>query len=84
MAVSATSGRRSYVPSHSSRIKRWAWPQIDRFVVDETQVMLELWDGTYERLPEVAETAKLVNLLERIAAGRKIQVTKLKSATSGI
>jgi hypothetical protein len=66
------------------RIKRWAWPQIDRFVVDDTQVMLELWDGTYERLPEVAETAKLVNLLERIAAGRKIQVTKLKSATEGI
>jgi hypothetical protein len=62
------------------KIKRWAWPQIDRFVVDDTQVMLELWDGTYERLPEVADTAKLTNLLERIAAGRRIQVTKLKRA----
>lgn len=63
------------------KIKRWAWPQIDRFVIDDTQVMLELWDGTYERLPEVADTAKLTNLLERIAAGRRIHVTKLKNTT---
>ncbi|MEO6417888.1 MAG: hypothetical protein ABIP39_00675 [Polyangiaceae bacterium] len=62
------------------KIKRWAWPQVDRFVIDDTQVMLELWDGTYERLPEVADTAKLTNLLERIAAGRRIHVTKLKNA----
>jgi hypothetical protein len=64
------------------KIKRWAWPQIDRFVIDDTQVMLELWDGSYERLPEVADTAKLTNLLERIAAGRRIHVTKLKSAAT--
>ena len=62
------------------RIKRWAWPQVDRLVVDESQVLLELWDGTYERLPEVADTRKLVALLGHIAAGRKIHVTKLEKA----
>ena len=62
------------------RIKKWAWPQIHRMVVDDTQVMLELWDGRYERLPQVAEPKKLGDLLERIAAGRQIAVTRLKDA----
>ena len=45
--------------------------------MDDDHVMLELWDNTYERLPYVKETAKLEELLERIAAGRKIRVTRL-------
>lgn len=59
------------------RIKRWAWAQVHRMVVDDTQVMLELWDGRYERLPPVAEPKKLSALLEQIAGGRKIAVTRL-------
>jgi hypothetical protein len=68
---------RYLLPMGLPRIKRWAWPQVERMVIDESQVMLELWDGTYERLADVAETAKLGELLERIAASRKIRVTRL-------
>jgi hypothetical protein len=59
------------------RIKRWAWPQVERIVMDDRQMLLELWDGTYERLPDVADPAKLGQLLTGIAAGRKIRVTRL-------
>lgn len=60
------------------RVRRWAWPQIDRLIVDEAHdVMLELWDGRYERLPEVAEGQRLTQLLEQIAMGRRMQVTRL-------
>ena len=60
------------------RIKKWAWAQIHRMVIDERQVMLELWDNTYERLPPVADFAKLRAALEGVAAARRIPVTKLK------
>lgn len=60
------------------RVRRFAWPQVDRVIVDEdSAVMLELWDGRYERLPEVAEAPRLAQLLEQIAAGRRMQVTRL-------
>jgi hypothetical protein len=59
------------------RIRRFAWAQIDRLVVSETEVMLELWNGTYEKLPAVARPESLVMLLERIAIGRNIQLTRL-------
>lgn len=60
------------------RVRRWAWPQIDRLIVDDAHdVMLELWDGRYERLPEVAEGKRLTQLLEQIAHGRRMQVTRL-------
>lgn len=59
------------------RIRRWTWAQVERIVVDDRSVMLELWHGEYERLPAVADHAGLCELLERIAAGRKLRVTKL-------
>jgi hypothetical protein len=59
------------------RVRRWAWAQVHRMLVDDTQVMLELWDGTYERLPEVQNTHKLVELLENIAGSRRIEMTHL-------
>jgi hypothetical protein len=75
---------RYLLPMGVPRIKRWAWPQVERIVMDEKHHMIELWDGTYERLPEVAEPAKLGELLGRIAAGRKIRVTRLEDlATDG-
>ena len=37
------------------KVKRWTWAQIDRLVVDDASVMLELWDGSYERLPKVRD-----------------------------
>lgn len=59
------------------RIKRWSWAQIDRLVVDDDDVLLELWDGTYERLPKVREQRKLAGMLEAIAIARGRQVTRL-------
>ena len=60
------------------RIKSWAWAQIDRLVVDDRGVMLELWDGQYERLPDVAEPARLSSLLEQVALSRNKPVTRLR------
>jgi len=62
------------------RIRRWTWAQVERIVVDESSVMFELWNGEYERMPAVARHAELCELLERIASGRKIRVTRLPRA----
>ncbi len=59
------------------RIKKWSWAQIDRLVLDDDAVMLELWNGTYEKLPKVREGKRLAELLERVAAGRGRLVTRL-------
>jgi hypothetical protein len=59
------------------RIKRWTWAQIERIVMDDAQVMFELWNGQYERMPAVGEPKKLAELLDRIAAARRIRVTIL-------
>jgi hypothetical protein len=59
------------------RIRKWSWAQIDRLVIDERDVMLELWNGSYEKLPAVRESKKLGDLLERIASARGRTVTRL-------
>lgn len=59
------------------RIRRWTWAQVDRLVVDDEDVMLELWDGNYEKLPRVRDGKELASLLERVAAGRGRPVTRL-------
>lgn len=59
------------------RVKRWTWAQVDRLVIDQDNVMLELWNGTYERLPKVREGQKLADLLARIATARGRAVTRL-------
>ncbi len=59
------------------RICRWTWPQVERIIVDDASVMFELWNGEYERLPAVSDHAGMCDLLERIASGRKIRLTKL-------
>ncbi len=65
------------------RIKRWAWSQVERIILDERAIMFELWNGEYERMPEVAEPRKLGDLLERIAAARHIRVTHLPGSLGG-
>ena len=59
------------------RVKRWTWAQIDRLVLDGEEVMLELWDGTYERLPKVKDGLTLAELLARVATARGRAVTRL-------
>lgn len=59
------------------RVKRYRWPQIDRVLVDEQDVIFELWNGSYERLPRVREADKMVELIARVATGRGRAVTRL-------
>lgn len=59
------------------RVRKWTWAQIDRFVMDDEGVMLELWNGEYERLPPVSQQTKLTSALQTVAASRKKQVTVL-------
>ncbi len=59
-------------------MNRWTWTQIDRVVVDDDEVMLELWNGTYERLPAVQGGRRLADLLASIATARGRTVTRLE------
>lgn len=59
------------------KVKRWTWAQIDRLVVDDEDVLLELWNGSYERLPKVRDGKKLADLLASIATARGRLVTRL-------
>ncbi len=68
---------RYLLPLGVPRVKRWAWAQVERVVLDDEGAMLELWDATYERLPDVAKPKELGTLLERIAGERRIVVTRL-------
>ncbi len=61
------------------KVKRYRWAQIDRVVLDNNDVLFELWNGTYERLPKVRESARMSELLERVALGRGRQVTRLNA-----
>jgi hypothetical protein len=58
-------------------VRKYRWAQIDRVVLDKDNVLFELWNGTYERLPKVRDGEKMVDLLERVAVGRGRQVTRL-------
>lgn len=60
------------------RVRKWRWSQIDRLVVDDEDVMLELWNGEYERLPKVQQPKELGDLLTRIAAAHGRAVTRLE------
>jgi hypothetical protein len=59
------------------RARRWAWTQVDRVVVDETRIALELWDGSFERLPEVAKRRQFADYIQQQAQLRRIDVTVL-------
>jgi hypothetical protein len=63
------------------RARRWAWVQVHRVVLDRSRVAFELWDGSFERLPEVAKGRELVDLILQHAQGKRIDVTILDPAT---
>jgi hypothetical protein len=63
------------------KVKKWAWPQIHRMIFDDRQVMLELWNGKYERLPDVSRPIELRATLESVASKRNITVTRLEHGT---
>jgi hypothetical protein len=59
------------------RARRWAWSQVLRVVVDDMRVALELWDGSFERLPEVAKRREFADYIQQQAQRRRIDVTYL-------
>jgi hypothetical protein len=68
---------RSLLPLGIPRARRWGWAQVTRIVVDGTRVALEMYDGAFERLPEVANGKQLTQLLLHHAVRLRIHVTVL-------
>jgi hypothetical protein len=68
---------RYLLPFGIPKSRRWAWSQVLRVVLDGPHVGLELWDGSFERLPEVAKGQELVNVILQHAHEHKIDVTLL-------
>lgn len=68
---------RYLLPMGVPRIRKWSWAQIDRLVVADDDVMLELWNGSFEHLPKVRDGKKLADLLERIGRARGRTITRL-------
>lgn len=69
---------RYLLPLGVPRIRKWAWPQIHRIVLDDEGVILELWDGQYDRLPDVARGPELAKLLEGMGGRHDVMVTRLE------
>jgi hypothetical protein len=58
------------------RVRRFAWPQIDKIVLDGGRsIGVELWDGNRVWLPPVSKRDELAQTLERIAMARAIPVS---------
>ena len=70
---------RYVLPLGVPRVRRWAWAQIHRMVIDDRDVMLELWTGEYDKLPAVARRADLAAILEHKCAQHGVMVTRLKA-----
>lgn len=56
------------------RVKRYKWAQIDRIILDQSPIALELWDGSYVELPRVGDRDALCAALEKVGAARAIPV----------
>ena len=67
-----------YLQMTIPKARRWGWPQVTRIVLDRDRVGLEMYDGTFERLPVVADGAAMVRLLMHHAARLKVDVTSLE------
>jgi hypothetical protein len=68
---------RYLLPFGIPKARRWAWPQVHRVVVDGSRIGLELWDGSFERLPAVENAIGLADLVVHQAQTRRIVVTVL-------
>ena len=69
---------RYLLPLGVPRVRRWAWAQIHRMVIDDRGVMLEMWTGEYEKLPAVARQLDLAAVLELKSAQHGVLMTRLK------
>src|SRR5262249_42269242 len=58
------------------RVRKYAWPQIDKIVLDGGKtIALELWDGRREWLPAVSKRDELAARLEQVAVARAIPIS---------
>lgn len=71
---------RYLLPLGIPKARRWGWPQVLRIVIDDTRIALELWDGSFEKLPDVAGARELVQVILQQAQRRRIGVTVLGPA----
>jgi hypothetical protein len=69
---------RYLLPLGIPKSRRWGWPQVLRVVIDGTRVGLELWDGSFEKLPEVSSPRDLLQLILQHAQMRRIDITVLE------
>ncbi|MBX3190871.1 MAG: hypothetical protein KF819_27990 [Labilithrix sp.] len=79
VVVTADAVEARYLIAGIPKVKRWRWAQIDRVLISDTEVMFELWNGSYERLPPVRDPKKMGDLLAGIATARGRQVTRLSA-----
>jgi len=70
---------RYLLPLGIPRARRWAWAQVHRVVIDGPRLALELWDSSFERLPEVERAFELTDLVLQQARMRRIAITVLDS-----
>lgn len=73
---------RYLLPLGIPRARRWGWPQVTRVVIDGARAAFEFYDGSFERLPEVADGKGLVALILHHAARLRIDVTVLERAAA--
>jgi hypothetical protein len=50
---------------------------VHRVIVDGPRVAFELWDGSFERLPNVEKARELADMIQEHAQKRRIGVTVL-------
>jgi hypothetical protein len=67
-----------YLQMTIPKAKRWGWPQVTRIVLDGDRVGFETYDGSFERLPEVADGKAMVDVMMHHAARLRIDVTVLE------
>ncbi len=67
-----------YLQMTIPKARRWGWPQVTRIVLDGTRVGLEMYDGSFERLPEVADGKGLADVMMHHASRLRIDVTVLQ------
>ncbi len=60
------------------KARRWGWAQVTRLVVDGDRLGLEMYDGSFERLPEVRDGKAMVQLMMHHAARLRIDVSLLE------
>jgi hypothetical protein len=56
------------------RARRYKWAQIDRILLDQKDIALDLWDTSRTFLPAVANRDRLAAVLEKVGVARAIPV----------